>query len=107
MRLEGREGAGILELPAASGCPPPACSRLCPRPARSPRCTHRSLIGKAAFHLGEHQQSELAYRKALDVNAAGLPAWKGLAELAGGSGNTAGAVEALGKLVGRGRVEAG
>lgn len=58
-----------------------------------------SLIGKAAFHLGEHQQSELAYRKAVEANPAGLPAWRGLAELGTATGSAGGAVEAYQKLV--------
>ncbi len=58
-----------------------------------------SLIGKAAFHLNEHQQSELAYRKAVEVNAAALPACKGLAELYTATGNTQGSIQAHQQLV--------
>lgn len=33
-------------------------------------------IGKAAFSLEEYAQADVAYRKAIEVNAAGLPAWQ-------------------------------
>ncbi|KAL4853629.1 Tetratricopeptide repeat protein SKI3 [Chlorella vulgaris] len=57
------------------------------------------LIGRAAHELGEWQQAELAYRKALDVQSSNLPAWAGLARLFAASGNIFGAVEANEKVL--------
>eukprot|EP00959_Pyramimonas_sp_CCMP1952_P192053 4015525-Pyramimonas_sp.AAC.1 len=39
------------------------------------------LIGKAAFKLGEFAQSELAYRKAIEVDSEKALAWQGLLEI--------------------------
>eukprot|EP00240_Pyramimonas_obovata_P007542 CAMPEP_0118950910 /NCGR_PEP_ID=MMETSP1169-20130426/52211_1 /TAXON_ID=36882 /ORGANISM="Pyramimonas obovata, Strain CCMP722" /LENGTH=154 /DNA_ID=CAMNT_0006897849 /DNA_START=261 /DNA_END=722 /DNA_ORIENTATION=+ len=39
------------------------------------------FIGKAAFKLGEFAQSELAYRKAVDVDSEKTLAWQGLLEI--------------------------
>jgi tetratricopeptide (TPR) repeat protein len=57
------------------------------------------LIGKSAYHLGEHDQADLAYRKALEVNSDAAPAWKGLAELHTATGNSEKAAEAYLHLV--------
>jgi superkiller protein 3 len=34
------------------------------------------FIGKAAFNLEEFAQADVAYRKAVEINAEGLPAWQ-------------------------------
>lgn len=57
------------------------------------------LIGQAAIKISEFSQAELAYRKAIELELAGLAAWRGLAELFGATGNYAGIVEANEKLV--------
>ncbi|EFN59234.1 hypothetical protein CHLNCDRAFT_138218 [Chlorella variabilis] len=57
------------------------------------------LIGRAAHELGEWQQAELAYRKALDVQPNCVAAWTGLARLFAASGNAVGAVEANEKVL--------
>ncbi|GAQ84866.1 superkiller protein 3 [Klebsormidium nitens] len=56
-------------------------------------------IGKAAFSLEEYAQADVAYRKAIEVNAAGLPAWQGLAELHGSTGDHEKLAEACAHLV--------
>jgi superkiller protein 3 len=57
------------------------------------------LIGKAAFHLKEYEQSELAYRRALEAEPGLLEAWEGLAEVFAASNNLAGEIEANEQLV--------
>ncbi|KAK9814136.1 hypothetical protein WJX72_001132 [[Myrmecia] bisecta] len=57
------------------------------------------LIGKAAFELGEHGQADLAYRKAIEVDAVRPAAWKGLAELHKATKDTNQLVEAYEHLV--------
>jgi superkiller protein 3 len=57
------------------------------------------LIGEAAFHLKEYEQSELAYRRALETKPGLLDAWQGLAEVFAASGNIAGEIEANERLV--------
>ncbi|GBF94747.1 hypothetical protein Rsub_07630 [Raphidocelis subcapitata] len=56
-------------------------------------------IGKAAFLLGDHEQSEAAYQRALKVNDAAPPAWQGLAELYCGAQQWAKAADAYQALV--------
>ena len=57
------------------------------------------LVGKAAFLLKEHGQSELAYRKATELNSALPPAWKGLVELHLATQEDARLIDALVHLV--------
>jgi tetratricopeptide (TPR) repeat protein len=57
------------------------------------------LSGKAAFGLGDAQRSQASYRRAIKLNAAGPPAWMGLAEVAESSGDAASAIEAYEHLV--------
>lgn len=57
------------------------------------------LIGKAAYHLKEYQQAELAYRRALETKPSLLEAWQGLAEVFKASNNTSGEIEANERLV--------
>lgn len=56
-------------------------------------------MGEAASHLGEQQQAEVAYRRAVAAAADRLPAWQGLAELFAATGDLPGAVEANQRLV--------
>ena len=58
------------------------------------------LVGKAAFLLGEFGQSELAYRKATELNDSLPPAWKGLVELHTSQNDDAKLLPALEPLVG-------
>ena len=62
-------------------------------------CPCLRLIGKAAFLLKEHGQSELAYRKATEINSALPPAWKGLVELHSATQEDAQLIDALVHLV--------
>lgn len=83
---------------------PPRHAAACLRPPLPPRHSRHSwltrrLIGRAAHELGEWQQAELAYRKALDVQPNCVAAWTGLARLFAASGNAVGAVEANEKVV--------
>lgn len=57
------------------------------------------LIGKAAFHLKEYEQAELAYRRALEAKPGLVQAWEGLAEVFAASNNTTGEIEACERLV--------
>lgn len=57
------------------------------------------LAGKAAFGLGNVQHATASYRKAVQLNSGGAPAWMGLAEVAESSGDAALAVQAYEQLV--------
>jgi tetratricopeptide (TPR) repeat protein len=57
------------------------------------------LVGKAAFLLGEHEQSERAYNKAIAFDATLPSAWKGLVELYTADDEEAKLLPALEKLV--------
>ncbi len=59
----------------------------------------RSLLGKAAFKLGDLQQARAAYRAAIAANDSGPAGWMGLAELADATGDAQLAVEAYERLV--------
>lgn len=50
-----------------------------PPPCRPPPPC--SYVGKAAFHLGEAAQAEVAYRRASDLDPGNPLAWQGLAEV--------------------------
>ncbi len=58
------------------------------------------LIGRAAYHLKEYEQAELAYRRAMEAKPGLLQAWEGLAQVFAASGNIAGEIEANEHLVG-------
>jgi hypothetical protein len=64
-----------------------------------PLVSCRRLVGKCAFHLGEYQQAELAYRRAAAARPELPGAWRGLAELAAATGSPALLAEASAKLV--------
>lgn len=57
------------------------------------------ICGKAHYGLAQYSCSEAAYRCAVDVDPAGVPAWKGLAELHWAAGDAEKTVEAYEKLL--------
>ena len=57
------------------------------------------LIGRAAYHMGEYDQAELGYRRALEAKPGFLKAWEGLVELFATTNNVLGEIEANEQLV--------
>jgi hypothetical protein len=85
--LQCRERARLRAAPACSTAPPPT------------QCCLRRLSGKAALYGGDTAGASADFAAAVELDAAGLAAWEGIAQLKAVTGDVAEAAEIYQKLV--------
>jgi len=93
--LQRRERMRLRVAPrACTAAPPPT------------QCCLRRLSGRAALYGGDTAGASADFAAAVELDAAGLPAWEGIAQLKAVTGDVAEAAETYQKLV-RGARRAG